>query len=393
MTRSLPRQDRIRRAIELLRNETTDKFDDVINFGAAEFTDPVIAAQERDYIFGRVPSIVAHGSEIARPYDFLTITMPRNNIIVVRQKDGDVKAFVNLCRHRGALLEQNEKGRCRCFSCEYHRWSYDPDGALRMITREGTFGDIDRKQQGLVELPCEERHGFIWVVDDANAAIDVADWLGAEMDSILADYHLDTLTCFRAAGFDEPVNWKIMQDAFLDGYHIQYAHPNTAGKIIHTNVMAFEDFGRHCRFIAPRKSIDRWLEEDTGERNLDPYVTETHFLLPNSTLLRQPDHFQLLTFRPHPSDPTRSRMEQRLMVPRLEDADLTEEHWNNRWERNWEILLAVLHQEDFPLLARSQRGMASADAGGMIIGRNEVANQVFHRETRKLLEQGRQAPR
>ncbi len=309
MTRSLPRQDRIRRAIELLRNETTDKFDDVINFAAAEFTDPVIAAQERDYIFGRVPSIVAHGSEIARPYDFLTITMPRNNIIVVRQKDGGVKAFVNLCRHRGALLEQNEKGRCRFFSCEYHRWSYDPDGALRMITREDTFGDIDRKQQGLVELPCEERHGLIWVVDDANAAIDVADWLGAEMDTILAGYHLDALTCFRAAGFDEPVNWKIMQDAFLDGYHIQYAHPNTAGKIIHTNVMAFEDFGRHCRFIAPRKSIDRWLEEDPGERNLDPYVTETHFLLPNSTLLRQPDHFQLLTFRPHPSDPTRSRME------------------------------------------------------------------------------------
>ena len=157
--------------------------------------------------------------------------------------------------------------------------------------------------------------------------------------------------------------------------------------------MAFEDFGRHCRFIAPRKSIDRWLEEDPGERNLDPYVTETHFLLPNSTLLRQPDHFQLLTFRPHPSDPTRSRMEQRLMVPSLEDAGLTEEHWNNRWERNWEILLAVLHEEDFPLLARSQRGMASADAGGMIIGRNEVANQVFHRETRRPLEQGRSAPR
>ena len=82
--------------------------------------------------------------------------------------------------------------------------------------------------------------------------------------SILAGYHLEDLVCFRAAGFDEPTNWKIMQDAFLDGYHIQYAHPNSAGKIIHTNVMAFEDFGRHCRFIAPRKSIDRWLEEDPG---------------------------------------------------------------------------------------------------------------------------------
>ncbi len=387
MTTSLPRQDRIRRALELLRNETTDKCEDIVGFSANEFTDPELAQLERDRIFGRVPSIVAHGSEIARPYEFVTVQMPRNSVIVVRQTDGSVKAFVNLCRHRGAMLEDKEKGRCRVFSCPYHRWSYDPDGSLRMVTRDNTFGEIDRAGHGLVELPCEERHGFIWLVDNAKAEIDVAAWLGPEMDAILAGYQLQNLVCFRAAGFDEPTNWKIMQDAFLDGYHIQYAHPNTAAKVIHTNVMAFEDFGRHCRFIAPRKTIDRWLEEDPGDRELDAYVTETHFLLPNSTLLRQPDHFQLLTFRPHPSDPTQSRMEQRLMVPKLEESGLTEEHWNKRWEKNWEILLAVLHTEDFPLLRNSQRGMGSADAGDMLLGRNEVANHVFRRETQKLLAQ------
>ena len=385
MTKSLPRPDRIRRAIELLRNDTTDKFDDVVTFSAREFTDPELAQRERDLVFGTVPSIVAHSSELAKPYDFMTVQMPRNNVLLVRQKEGTVKAFVNLCRHRGALLEDNEKGRCRFFSCPYHRWSYDPDGSLRMITRDNTFGDIDRSKFGLVELPCEERHGFIWIIDNANASIDVADWLGPDMDAILAGYRLAELVCFRAAGFDEPTNWKIMQDAFLDGYHIQYAHPNSAGKIIHTNVMAFEDFGRHCRFIAPRKSIDRWLEEDPGDRSLDPYVTETHFLLPNSTLLRQPDHFQLLTFRPHPTDPSRSRMEQRLMVPALEVSDMTEEHWNQRWEKNWQILLTVLHNEDFPLLRNSQQGMASADAGDMLLGRNETANQVFRREIKRLL--------
>ena len=73
------------------------------------------------------------------------------------------------------------------------------------------------------------------------------------------------------------------------------------------------------------------------------------------------------------------------MVPRIEDSGLTEEHWNKRWEKNWEILLAVLHSEDFPLLRNSQRGMGSADAGDMVLGRNEVANHVFRRETQKLL--------
>ncbi|GAA4711043.1 aromatic ring-hydroxylating dioxygenase subunit alpha [Pseudonocardia yuanmonensis] len=380
-----PRNDRIRRALDHIRNDSTDEFDGVNGFTAEEFTDPGIARRERDAVFGRVPSIVCHGSEIPKPNDFLTLQMPRNNIIVVRQKDGSVRSFVNLCRHRGALLEEQEKGRCRLFSCGYHRWSYDTDGSLRAITRDNTFGEIDRSKFGLIELPTEERHGFVWVVDDADAEIDVASWLGPDMDEILAGYGMDSLVSARAEGFDEPVNWKIMQDAFLDGYHIQYAHPNTAAKHIHTNVMAVEDFGRHARFIAPRKTIDKFLEEPPApDEDLSKYVTETHFLLPNSTLLRQPDHFELLTFRPHPTDPGRCRMEMRLVVPTVEDSGMDSERWNRIWDKNWKILLAVLHQEDFPLLRSSQAGMTSANAGGMVLGRNEYVNQIFHRELKKL---------
>jgi phenylpropionate dioxygenase-like ring-hydroxylating dioxygenase large terminal subunit len=385
VTRSIvPREARIRRALDHLRNRTTDEYDSIGSFVATDFTDPVIAARERDLVFGRVPSIVAHSSELPEPNDFLTLQMPRNKIILVRQKDGGVKAFVNLCRHRGALLEEQEKGRCRLFSCGYHRWSYDTDGTLRTVTRGSTFGEIDRADHGLVELPTQERHGFIWLVDDAGADIDVADWLGPDMDGVLSQYGLADLVTFQAEGFDEPVNWKIMQDAFLDGYHIQYAHPNTAAKHVHTNVQAFEDFGRHCRFIAPRKTIDRWIDEDPGDRSLAKHVIETHFLMPNSTLLRQPDHFQLLTFRPHPKDPGWSRMEMRLIVPKVEDSGMDEESWSRVWAKNWKILLAVLHQEDFPLLRGSQSGMESASAGPMLLGRNEVANHVFHRELRRL---------
>jgi phenylpropionate dioxygenase-like ring-hydroxylating dioxygenase large terminal subunit len=381
-----PREARIRRALDHLRNQTTDEYGSVGSFEATDFTDPGIAARERDLVFGRVPSIVAHTSELPEPHDFLTVQMPRNKIILVRQRDRGVKAFVNLCRHRGALLEEREKGRCRLFSCGYHRWSYDTDGTLRTVTRGSTFGEIDRADHGLVELPTQERHGFIWLVDDADVDIDVADWLGPDMDGVLSQYGLADLVTFQAEGFDEPVNWKIMQDAFLDGYHIQYAHPNTAAKHVHTNVQAFEDFGRHCRFIAPRKSIDRWIDEDPGDRSLAQHVIETHFLLPNSTLLRQPDHFQLLTFRPHPKDPGRSRMEMRLIVPKVEDSGLDEESWSRLWAKNWQILLAVLHQEDFPLLRGSQSGMESASAGPMLLGRNEIANHVFHRELRRLTQ-------
>lgn len=379
------RGNRIRRLLDLLRAGATDESVEVVPFGPEEYTDPEIARRERDRVFGRVPSIVAHASELPEPNDFVTLAMPRNQVIVARQPDGGVKAFVNVCRHRGALLEEQEKGRCRLFSCGYHRWSYNLDGSLRAVTRDATFGEIDRSRFGLIELPCEERHGFIWLVDDARAEIDVAGWLGPEMDEVLAGYRLDKLIMYRGEGFDEPANWKLMQDAFVDSYHIQYAHPNTAGKHVHTNVQAVEDFGRHARMLSPRKSIDRWLEEDPGERDLGRYVIDGHFLLPNSTLLRQPDdHFELLTFRPHPSDPGRCRMEMRVLVPPLGESGMDPDRWEATWEKNWQILLAVLHQEDFPLLRSSQRGLASADAGGMLLGRNEVVNQIFRRELRKL---------
>jgi phenylpropionate dioxygenase-like ring-hydroxylating dioxygenase large terminal subunit len=383
------RSDRIQRTLEHLRQQSTDLVDDIAAFGPAQYTDPAIARRERDLVFGRVPSIVAHASELPEPGDFITLQMPRNRVIVVRQQDGSVKSFVNVCRHRGALLEEQEQGRCRLFSCGYHRWSYNTDGSLRTITRDSTFGEVDKSQHGLIELPATERHGFIWMVDQPTAPLDVASWLGPEMDEILAGYRLGELIAFRSEAFDEPANWKLMQDAFVDNYHIQYAHPNTASKYVHTNVQTVEDFGRHARMVSPRKAIDRWLEEDPGDRDLGRYVTEGHFLLPNSTLLRQPDdHFELLTFRPHPVDPGRCRMEMRLLVPPLAASGMEPERWEYVWKKNWEILLAVLHQEDFPLLRASQLGLASADAGGMILGRNEVVNQIFHRELGKLLDAG-----
>lgn len=379
------RERRVRRLLEHVRNGSTDEFESIIEVDAAEFASPQIAELEREQVFGRVPTIVAHGSEIAEPGDFVTARMPRNQVLVVRQKDGSVKAFVNQCRHRGNMLEETPSGSCRLFSCGYHRWSYNTDGSLRAITRENTVGEVDHAKYGLVELPCQERHGFVWLIDRAGAHIDVEAHLGPDMDGILHSYGLDKLEVFKWEGYDEPVNWKIMQDAFVDGYHIQYAHPNTAGKVIHTNILAFDDFGGHARWLAPRKTIDRWIDEDPGDRSLSEYVTEACLLMPNHTLLRLPDnHFELLTFRPHPTEPDRCRMEMRVIVQPQENSPWAFDEWTTRWERNWTILLDVLHGEDFPLLRKVQQALLSGDAATMIYGRNEVGNQLFYRELHRL---------
>ena len=108
-----------------LRNGTTERSADVMRLDPAIFTDPDVARRERVGVFGRVPFIAAHRSELPKPHDFITKRLPRNEAIIVRLGDGSVRAFVNMCRHRGATLVPDESGHCRVFSCAYHGWSFD----------------------------------------------------------------------------------------------------------------------------------------------------------------------------------------------------------------------------------------------------------------------------
>src|SRR3546814_4887788 len=93
---SVDREARIRRALKHLANDTTDQFEEIEFFEAHEFTDPEIAQRERDLIFGKVPTIVAHGSELAKTYDFKTVQLPRNRVILTRQKDGSDRKSTRL---------------------------------------------------------------------------------------------------------------------------------------------------------------------------------------------------------------------------------------------------------------------------------------------------------
>ncbi|ROO85892.1 phenylpropionate dioxygenase-like ring-hydroxylating dioxygenase large terminal subunit [Actinocorallia herbida] len=382
------RGDAVHRLLGHLRDETTDGFAAIERFSPADYRDPALAELERDRIFGAVPFIVAHGSEVAEPFDFVSVQLPRNNVIIVRQRDGGLRAFVNACRHRGAQLVEESSGRCRLFSCPYHRWSYDPDGSLRTVTLDGTFGEFDRAEFGLVRLPVEERHGFVWLIDDARAEIDVAAWLGPETDALLAGYRIEDLVSVTPHTFDRPTNWKIMQDGFLDNYHVKYAHPNTAGKVLHTNAVALKDFGRHFWFLAARKSIDRFLGESPGDAPMDKHVIESCFIAPNSMLLKHATHVELLTFRPHGADPGRSTMEMRIMAPTQAETGLDEDAWRARWEKNWHIMISIIHDEDFPILAGSQNAMFNQDTGPMLLGRNELASHLFRREIRRLVHGG-----
>ncbi|MEW6471403.1 MAG: aromatic ring-hydroxylating dioxygenase subunit alpha [Actinomycetota bacterium] len=360
------------RLFEHIDNTTCDLAPGLMLVDPEIYSDPEIFRLEQERIFDRVPVLAAHASQLPKPNDFVTIDLPGNRVLLVRQEDGRVKAFVNACRHRGACLVEDESGHRRVFSCGYHGWAYNCDGALRSVPYGDTFGDIERSEYGLTELPCEERYGLVWVVQRPGAPIDVAAWMGREMDEILTGYHLEHFDMVRMSSFDEDMNWKVAEDAFVDGYHLKFVHPNSAGPYFYTNIQVFQDFGRHARAITPRKVIDQI--RFTPDAPIDPYVTVGNFLMPNTTILRHSDHYETLTFVPHPTDPNRCRMDVRLIVP-----PITSDEERALWEKNYDILVNTVILEDLPLNRQLQSTLRGRGLKPLILGRNEMGNQAFHR--------------
>ena len=382
---SADREARIRRALEHLRNDTTDQVDKIEPFEAAEFTDPVLAARERDLVFGRVPSIVAHGSELPKTYDFKTIRMPRNNVIISRQKDGGVKAFVNLCRHRGALLEEEPCGKRRLFSCPYHRWSYDIDGSLRTITRDNTVGEVDRTTWGSWSFPVKSATGSCGSsTGSAPRSMSPAGWARRWTRSSPATTSTPGLRP-RAKHSMSRSTGRSCRTRSWTATTSSTPTRTPRRKIIHTNIMAFEDFGRHARFVAPRKTIDRWLEEDPGDASLVNYVTETHFLGPNSTLLKQPDHFQLLTFRPHPATRTFRHGDAADRAAAGGGRHRRRQLGRSCGTRTGRSCSPSCTARTSRCCGRPSEACRVATAGPMLLGRNEVANHLFRRTIQRLL--------
>ena len=360
------------RLFEHIDNTTCDQAASPMLVDPAIYSDPDVARLEQDRIFDKVPVLAAHVSELPNAGDFVTIDLPGNRVLVVRQEDGTIRAFVNVCRHRGACLVDEESGHRRVFSCGYHGWAYNCDGALRTVPYADTFGPLDRAEYGLIELPCEERYGLVWVIQRPGGPIDVAAWMGPEMDEILTGYHMERFEVVRMDRFDERMNWKVAEDAFIDGYHLKFVHPNSAGPYFYTNIRVVRDFGRHVRAITPRKVIDQI--RFTPDAPIDPYVTVGNFLMPNTTILRHSDHYESLTFVPHPTDPNRSRIDVRLVVP-----PVTSDEERALWEKNWDILVKTVIMEDLPLNRSLQRALGGRGLKPLILGRNEVGNQAFHR--------------
>ncbi len=190
---------------------------------------------ERDAIFRRTWLNVGRVEQLPRKGSYFTkeIDAARTSVIVLRGSDDEVRAFHNICRHRGNKLvwqdfpREETAGTCRQFTCKYHGWRYGLKGELTFVQQESEFFDLDKSKFGLAPVRAEVWEGFIFVNLDASDSTPLADYLG-EMGASLTGYPFHEMTQVTKFRAEIGANWKLFIDAFAEFYHAPVLHAKQA---------------------------------------------------------------------------------------------------------------------------------------------------------------------
>ncbi|MCB2066415.1 MAG: aromatic ring-hydroxylating dioxygenase subunit alpha [Erythrobacter sp.] len=189
------------------------------------YRNPEFHALELDRVFRPSWQVVCHASDIPEPGDWHTLEYCGESVVVVRGTDHQLRAFTNVCRHRGSRLVDGAKGCARKLVCPYHAWTYDLDGSLAGVPDAASYPALDKSAHGLAPVELEQWHGFLFVRLEDDGGPSVAQMM-APYAAMVAPYMLDDLKALgRVTLRPRGVNWKNVGDNYSDGLHIPVAHP------------------------------------------------------------------------------------------------------------------------------------------------------------------------
>ena len=374
-----------RRLLGHIDGRTTDLASELFRNRVDAYSCPARAAAERNALFRDQPLFMGLSSRLAKPGDYVTEDVAGMPVLMTRGADGTVRAFANICRHRGAPVASG-CGNARAFTCPYHGWTYDTAGKLLGTTDKTGFAGLDLASHGLARLPAAEKHGILFVrakpaQPGESTDIDIDANLGL-IATDLAVLELETYSLFSTDRVKPRINWKFAIDTFLEGYHIPHLHRKTIAPYFIGNCGTFDGAGLHGRMCVARTSIDAVRGAPEGERNYRPHVIAVYQLFPNTILIWQVDHIEVWRAFPDRDDSSRCEVELALYVPA--DTDKPAAYW----EKNRDIAIRTVMEEDFPLGERMQIGFESGGTEEVIYGRNEPSLVHFHTSIRKALAAG-----
>jgi phenylpropionate dioxygenase-like ring-hydroxylating dioxygenase large terminal subunit len=239
------------------------------------YSDPEALRREEERIFRRAWQYVGHTGRAAEPGDYFAAAAGSVPVVVTRAHDGELRAFLNVCRHRGFLVAEGT-GRRETLQCRYHAWTYGLDGALRAAPRSDREPGFDAEELGLVPLRLETWGPLMFVNADPDAA-PLADALDPIPEQVAAILDVDALEHRLRSEFEVAANWKVVCENFLECYHCPVAHPGFSGVVdvspdayrLEANVLTSSQFG------PLRANGDSFLAGGEVPRS------QFHFLWPN----------------------------------------------------------------------------------------------------------------
>jgi len=346
---------------------------------AISYTDPERFEAEKDGVFRSVPVIAGPSGILAEPRTRFQLDVVGTPVLLTRTGEGVVKAFANVCRHRGAkLCSETESVKGSRVSCPYHAWTYDLTGKLVGVPRQEIFPGLDKSQLGLIPLPCVEAGGLIWVHLDPHAAPDfssVQGELGEDLDAL----GLGSMHIYRRATFEVKANWKLVMDSMLDSYHVTRLHKDSVGKFFVDNENVIDLIGPHIRNASARGNFEKRLVSDDFEE-VRRIMVFSYTPFPNGIIVVSPDFVSLGVVRPEATD--RTCVDYYMLI----NGPTTNEKFLDKLRRSFELMEITFAKEDYWAAELCDQGLRSGAIRDVQVGGMEIQITMFHDAVNRCLE-------
>jgi Rieske 2Fe-2S family protein len=272
---------------------------------------------ENERIFARSWALVGTAEEVADPGAYLTPNVAGVPLIIVRGDDGVLRAFLNLCRHRGIPVVTGSGTAGRFLTCPYHQWSYRRDGSLATVPQQQTeFPDIDRTNLGLVPAAVGEWAGMVFVRPELDGPTLEESFAG--LDHRLSGFTGQALVEVASVTYEAACNWKMIVENHVDVYHLWFLHQHSLGHLDHKQFF-WESLGDNWWSQEPHKVRS---EAPTGLDNLDDADAQAigaHLLFPNLMIVTCGAY--LATYDAVPIAPDRTRLTLRIRAKAGDDGE------------------------------------------------------------------------
>lgn len=359
----------VQRILDHIDAGTTDLADETWREPVANYCSPARLEAELERVLRRLPLAFCPSRAVPEAGSFITRTVAGVPLLVIRGSDGIVRAFRNVCRHRGMALASGS-GCARSLVCPYHGWVYRLDGELRHVPGEHGFPELDKSTRGLAPVDAAERRGVVFVTLEGSAG-DALDGLPDLLD--------DGPALLRTEELVLDVNWKLFTETFLEGYHIRTTHPDTFYPYGYDNLTVVEPFGRrNTRVTFPFRRIERLRAVPAPERRVNGELISVYHLFPNGVVGRFTHHSVLMVL--DPLEVGRTRMTTYVMSNRGSTEDAVTDA-----ERDY-AFLNTGGAEDRAMAAAVQRGLGSGANEVLEFGRFEGGLSRFHRQLHELVD-------